>query len=245
MTETGTKIGTMSETRMSRRKIAPDYSSADGTHPPVAARSLTLAGITTITKITAFAAVATALALVATLPGIAAAARVSGTFATYQGQPAASRELHFENCVTHDSYMAPTHGDGSFAQTLPPGNYDLRAERGAIVRHAIMVGDADLAIGQVSDLAPFAPARLWQLQALFPTLLTSPAPSTAYIFTHDATVVPASAAVVPMPSSQSEWLKLKKQTEAGATGASSSRPAPGFNEPMDFGAPHPIAPANP
>jgi len=191
-------------------------------------------------------ALGVALALMAALPGAAAAARVSGTFATYQGQPAASRDLHFENCVTHDTYMAPTHRDGSFAQMLPPGCYDLRAERGAIVRHAIMVGKADVAVGQVSDLSPFAPARLCQLEALFPTLLTSPAPSTAYIFTRDTTVVPASAPVVPMPSSQSEWLKLKNQPGAAAT--SSNRPAPEFNEPMDFGAPHPTgptAPANP
>ncbi len=190
-------------------------------------------------------------AALATLPGVAAAARVSGTFTTYQGQPTASRDLHFDNCVTHDSYLAPTHNDGSFAQTLPPGCYDLRAERGAIVRHAIMVGDADVAVGRVSDLAPFAPARLCQLQTLFPTLLTSPAPSTAYIFTHDATVVPASATVVPMPSSQSEWLRLKKQTEAAEaansnSGSRGTGPAPAFNEPMDFGAqPPPNAPLSP
>ena len=71
--------------------------------------------------------------------------------------------------------------------------YDLRAERGAILRHGIIVNDNDVAIGAVSDLAPLAPARLFDLEEVFPTLLTSPAPSTAYIFTHDPTVVPASA----------------------------------------------------
>lgn len=178
--------------------------------------------------------------------GSAAAARVSGTFVNYQGQPIASRDLHFDHCVTHDSYLAPTHGDGTFAQSLPPGCYDLRAERGAIVRRAIVVGEADVAIGQVSDLAPLAPARLFQLQTLFPTLLTSPAPSTAYILTRDATVVPVSAAVVPVPSSQSEWLRLRKQTEAAAsTGAAGNAPAAGasdFNEPMDFRAAPPSDP---
>ena len=193
-------------------------------------------------------AVILALTLLAAFPNSAAAARVSGTFTTYQGQPAASRELHFENCATRDSYMAPTHADGSFAQALPPGCYDLRAERGAIVRRAIAVGDSDLALGQIGDLAPFAPARLWHLQALFPTLLSSPAPSTAYIFTHDATTVPANAAIVPVPSSESEWLKLKHQTETTAAGTAPNRPAPDFKEPMDFGAPpppHPLIPTTP
>ena len=201
----------------------------------------------------AAAGMAAGAAIVLALAGNAAAARVSGTFVTYQGQPTASRDLHFDNCVTHDSFLAPTHADGSFAQSLPPGCYDLRAERGAIVRRAIMVRDADVAVGQVSDLAPLAPARLFDLQELFPTLLTSPAPSTAYIFTHDATVVPASAAVVPVPSSQSEWLKLQQQSAAGANaGANSGMPAappapaaPEFNEPLDFGVTPQGAPATP
>jgi hypothetical protein len=195
-------------------------------------------------KITAILMTALALALVATLPGAAAAARVSGIFVTYEGgQPTASRDLHFENCVTRDSYLAPTHTDGSFAQSLPPGCYDLRAERGVIVRPAIMVGNADLALGQVSDLAPFAPARLFDLEGLFPTLLTTPAPSAAYIFTHDATVVPSSAAVVPVPTSESEWLKLQKLTEGATRGTTSNIPAPEFTEPLDFGAqPHTAPP---
>ncbi len=181
-----------------------------------------------------------ALGLVAATAGAAAAARVSGTFATYRGQPAPSRDLHFENCVTLDSFLAPTHRDGSFAQTLPPGCYDLRTERGAIVRHGIMVGAANIAIGQVNDLAPLAPARLFDLETLFPTLLTSPAPSTAYIFTRDTTVVPASAPKVPMPSPRTQWLSLK---QAAATGSDKSGPG----EQVDFGGKgmFPAAPSKP
>jgi hypothetical protein len=170
-----------------------------------------------------------ALGLVAATAGTAAAARVSGSFATYRGQPAPGRDLHFENCVTQDSFLAPTHRDGSFAQTLPLGCYDLRTERGAIVRHEIMVGEANLAIGQVNDLAPLAPARLFDLEALFPTLLTSPAPSTAYIFTRDTTVVPASAPKVPMPSPTTEWRGLKHENAA----AGADKLGPGA--PVDFG----------
>lgn len=176
-------------------------------------------------------------------PAIASAARVSGTLVGYQGQPEPSRDLHFENCASHDSYLAPTHTDATFAQNLPPGCYNLRAERGAILRRAIIVRDSDLALGTISDLAPLAPARLFDLEDLFPTLLTSPAPSTAYIFTHDPTVVPASAAVVKVPSSESEWLKLQKQTETTVK-APDAPPAPEYNEPMDFtpGASPPAAP---
>jgi hypothetical protein len=190
-------------------------------------------------------AIASLSILLMALPRPAIAARVSGTFATYQGQAAASRALHFENCVTRDIYMAPTHADGSFAQNLPPGCYDLRAERGAIVRHSILVGETDLALGQIGDLAPFAPARLWHLEDLFPTLLYSPAPSTAFIFTRDATVVPATAEKVPVPPSESEWLKLKHQIEAGGGSPPAEPPAPVFTEPMDFGAPHPHDPLTP
>jgi len=181
------------------------------------------------------------LALGLAMPAPALAARVSGALMSYQGQPEASRDLHFENCVTQDEYLAPTHAGGTFAQSLPPGCYDLRAERGAILRHRILVGNSDVTIGSVSDLAPLAPARLFDLEELFPTLLTSPAPSTAYIFTHDPTVVPASAAVVPVPSSESEWLKLQKQTAGSVTGTA---PAPtyDFNEPLDFNPPQPGSP---
>ena len=174
----------------------------------------------------------------------AAAARVSGTLTSYQGQPEASRDLHFENCATHDSYLAPTHADSSFAQNLPPGCYDLRGERGAILRRAIIVHDSDLALGAVSDLAPLAPARWFDLEALFPTLLTSPAPSTAYIFTHDPTVVPVSAAAVATPSSESEWLKLQKRTDA-TTNPASAAPSSNFSAPMDLNPAEPIVPQQP
>jgi hypothetical protein len=208
---------------------------------PEARRNLTRQRLLTLTQITL------ALGLIALRPRPAAAARVSGSLVSYEGQqPEVSRDLHFENCVTRDSYLAPTHSDGSFAQSLPPGCYDLRAERGAILRHGIMVGDYDVAIGRVGDLAPYAPARLFDLEALFPTLLTSPAPSTAYIFTRDNTVIPANAPVLSVPSSESEWLKLQRQTEGATSGAGSNlTPAPDFNEPMNFGTPGTAVPTMP
>lgn len=179
-----------------------------------------------------------ALAAAALVPGVARAGRVSGVLLTYQGQPDPSRDLHFENCVTRDIFLAPTHSDGSFAQTLPPGCYNLRAERGAILRSGIRVDDAAVPLGQVSELAPLAPARLFDLQAIFPSLLTSPAPSTAYIYTRDTTVVPASAPKVAAPSSESAWVRSQKESgmDVGAKSlAPSARPWP--NNPPAAGAP--------
>jgi hypothetical protein len=195
-----------------------------------------------------------AISLMLAVPAAVRAARVSGRLLTYHGAPYASRDLHFENCVTLDIYLSPTHSDGSFAQSLPPGCYDLRAEHGAILARSIIVGDADVTLGPVSELAPLAPQRLFELQSIFPTLLSSPAPSTAYVFTHDSTVVPPTAAKVPVPTSESEWVKLQKQINSGmgaqaglnysgtASGMGAAPPAPNapeFEEPMNFGAVQP------
>src|ERR1700681_4564284 len=52
---------------------------------------------------------AIAMLLGAGMPATARAAIVSGTLAGYEGKAEPSRDLHFENCVTHDEYLAPTH----------------------------------------------------------------------------------------------------------------------------------------
>lgn len=138
--------------------------------------------------------------------------------------PLASRDLHFENSITHDVYLAPTHSDGSFAVELPSGLYNLRAERGAILAHVVAVRDADVVLGNVSELAPYAPARLFELQDVARSILTSPAPSTAYIMTKDTSVIPATAETVPKP--EVDWSKLPPGSEAtGPTGTEVPAPA--------------------
>ncbi len=134
------------------------------------------------------------MALIVTVGGIALgafpahAARVTGTFKGYESSTAQKGVyLHFENTVTRDSYMALTADDGSFGSELPPGVYRLRSERGAILTGPITVGSANSSLGQVSDLAPFAPARLFDRQYLEPMILTSPAPATVNIGTVDTT----------------------------------------------------------
>jgi hypothetical protein len=159
-------------------------------------------------------------------PSAAHAARVSGVLNGYgNSTPQQSRDLHFENQVTRDSYLAPTHGDGSFAVELPPGMYELRSERGAVLKRSISVGQVDLSLGQVNELAPYAPTRWFHLQDVAHSILTSPAPSTAYIMTNDPTVLPPNATTIPKPNIN--WSKPAIETQAAAglnTTAESSSP---------------------
>jgi hypothetical protein len=176
----------------------------------------------------------TALALVLTIASSARAAQVKGTLVAYEGSAAqAGRYLHFQNYVTRDCYLVATAPDGSFGAYLPPGVYNLRAERGAILAHHIRVGNLDLALGQVSDLAPYAPSRLWHRQAIAPSLLSSPAPSTANILTVDTTVLPPAPIVAstpldaPRPGSASEAPNLPpplpQPTYGGSAAAQNTR----------------------
>jgi hypothetical protein len=126
------------------------------------------------------------------------AAQVNGTLVAYgSSAQQRGRYLHFQNKVTRDCYIVATGADGTFGAQLPPGVYDLRAERGAILAPAISVRSTDVALGQVSDLAPYALSRLWHLQSIAPSLLSSPAPSTANILTADSTVLPPAEKVTP------------------------------------------------
>jgi hypothetical protein len=140
-------------------------------------------------------AILIAIVLAVLLAPSARAAQVSGTLTGYGGStPQANRYLHFENRITHDIYVAPTVANGSFGAELPPGEYELRAERGAILAPAIEVGAADVPLGAVSELAPYALSRLWDLQSIAPAQLTSAAPSTANLMTRDISGFVASVA---------------------------------------------------
>jgi hypothetical protein len=147
--------------------------------------------------------------------GDAFAARVNGILVGYNtSAPLASRDLHFSNEVTNENYLSPTHSDGSFAVMLPPGTYSLRTETGAVLKRPVVVKRAPVNLGQVSELAPYAFARLWQRHAIAPSILTSPAPSTAFVMTVDTTSLPPSAETVPKP--EIDWTKLPASTQASA-----------------------------
>jgi len=67
----------------------------------------------------------------------ASAAVVAGTYTGHGGAPLADHQLHFENRVSGDIFLARTGADGSFSADLPPGSYDLRAERGLVIKSDI------------------------------------------------------------------------------------------------------------
>ncbi len=184
-----------------------------------------------------------AIAALTGMPSRAHAATVSGILVRYEGAPDPNRDLHFENAITRDIYLAPTHQDGSFSQQLPPGTYRLRTEVGAILASDIGVEDADVPLGRVSELAPLAPARMFQFQTIAPTILKSPAPSTAYTYTEDTTVLPSTAQAVP--KRPSAVTGSAGQAENSAARANAAQTATG-NEPASTGmfpaAPPPSAP---
>jgi hypothetical protein len=153
------------------------------------------------------------LAVIVASPSHAEAARVGGVLTGYENStPQASRDLHFQNIITGDIYLSPTHSDGSFRASLPPGTYRLRTETGAVLVNSIVVHRADIDLGRVNELAPLAPQRLWQSQSIAPASLAGPAPSTAYLMTSDTTPLPATATTMPKP--QIDWSRPPPETQA-------------------------------
>jgi hypothetical protein len=135
-------------------------------------------------RILRFTAAALSVALAAGLIAmtrIAHAANVSGKMSYRDGKPADRRQLHYENRVTSDIYVAPTKPDGSFTADLPPGIYDLRAERGVILASKIRVDNQDVNVGQVVEPAPLDVRRPFEHEGVADSIVDSPAPATANI----------------------------------------------------------------
>jgi hypothetical protein len=131
-----------------------------------------------------FAAAALSLAVAAGLAAgvqIARAANVSGLMSYRDGKAADRRQLHYENRVTNDIFVAPTKPDGSFAADLPPGVYDLRAERGLVLASKIRVDSADVNLGHVVEPAPLDVRRPFEREGVAEALVESPAPATANV----------------------------------------------------------------
>ncbi len=132
-----------------------------------------------------FAAVVLSVAVGAGLApwkrGLPGAANVSGTMSYRDGKPADRRQLHYENRITNDIFVAPTKPDGSFTADLPPGIYDLRAERGVVLASKIRVGNEDVNIGHVIEPAPLDVRRPFEREGVAEAIVDSPAPATANI----------------------------------------------------------------
>jgi hypothetical protein len=171
-----------------------------------------------VSSVTVFLSAIVIFAVITASPSSSEAAIVSGVMTGYENStPQASRDLHFQNTITGDIYLSPTHSDGSFKATLPPGTYRLRTETGAVLVNSIIVGRQDIELGHVSELAPLAPQRLWQSQAIAPSHLAGPAPSTAYLLTSDTTPLPPGATAVPKP--EIDWTRPPPETQASPTNA--------------------------
>ncbi|MGH8012772.1 MAG: hypothetical protein ACREQ4_09765 [Candidatus Binataceae bacterium] len=174
------------------------------------------------------------------LPAAAMAARVQGTLVNAQGVPEGGRRFHFENHLTGDIYIAPIHLNGSFGANLPPGLYDLRAQHGVIILTGIRVGSKSVELGKIQEHYPNPIARVLEWETLFPTLLTSPAPSTAYLYTVDTTVLPPSTIAskppetvqpIPMPTMETELPNRPVQPRMGRMAPMSGPMQPMTNAP--------------
>lgn len=136
---------------------------------------------------------------------------ISGVYTSRNGAPLANRQLHFENHISGDMFLTRTGVDGSFSSDLPPGTYDLRAERGLVLKSKIRVESTNLSIGRVNDGAPFDVRRPFERQGIGPALVDTEAPATAHI------EKPGSAPPqAPAPSSA--------QSTASSTAAASGGP---------------------
>jgi len=111
------------------------------------------------------------------------AGMVSGIYTNRAGTPLSDRQLHFQNRIGGDMYLTRTGSDGSFSADLPPGVYDLRAERGVIAKSNVVVGETPENIGTVREAHLFSDwiRGPFERQGLAPELLDSPAPATAHV----------------------------------------------------------------
>ncbi len=130
--------------------------------------------------LTAFLGSAVCAAMILAAP-IARAATVSGSFVYQDGKPAAQRQLHFENRVSGDMYIAPTGADGKYQVELPPGVYDLRAERGLVLKSDIVVNTQNLDLGTARAPTLFDPRRPFEREGVGEDIVKSDAPATANV----------------------------------------------------------------
>ena len=152
------------------------------------------------------AAIAMAIAMTAAaaaaivIGGSAAAATVSGTLTSAGGAPQQGREVHFEERLTNDIFVAVTGPSGTFSADLPEGVYDLRTETGPIIDGGIAVGASAVALGKVQDVAGDDLTRFFQTQEVGEAIVKSEAPSTADVPSKDDAVTVGVTPTIPAPS---------------------------------------------
>jgi len=120
------------------------------------------------------------LAIAGTARSHAFAANVSGVLITVGGKAAPGCQIHFEDRVTHDLFLIMTDRDGKFSVDLPPGSYDLRSDRGAIMGPLIVVDEADIALGSIVQPSGWR-GLIFRREGVLKGVVTTSAPSTANI----------------------------------------------------------------
>ena len=75
-------------------------------------------------------------------------------------------------------FVAVTDAKGNFT-LICPGVYDLRAERGVILKSKVLVGTNDFSVGRVEEPAPLDVRRPFEQQGVAEAIVQSPAPATA------------------------------------------------------------------
>jgi hypothetical protein len=182
-------------------------------------------------------ALATALSVFAA-PRNAGAVIVTGNFVYQNSKPAEHRQLHFENRATGDMFIAPTGDSGDFSVDLPPGLYDLRAERGVILKYRVNVEQEPVNIGRVVEPVPLDVHRIFQHESVGEEIVNSPAPSTANLtgrplealrYGHAAAEQYGAPVGTPIPRTHVgakgvEGMTLEDQPSAAPTGAAMSPP---------------------
>jgi len=107
------------------------------------------------------------------------ATEVTGSYFYRDGTPAKDRQLHLENVASRDMFVVVTGNDGSFTGDVPPGQYELRAERGLVLKPKIVVFGSSVGIGRVIEPAPLDVRRPFQRQGLGEAIVQTQAPATA------------------------------------------------------------------
>ncbi len=122
------------------------------------------------------------------------AATISGIYSDRKGTPLPGHQIHFENRISGDIFLTRTGSDGSFSTDLPPGAYDLRAERGLVLYHDLLVDHGAVNLGRVEDGAPLDVRRPFEREGLAPSMVESAAPATAHLHAanRNASAAPAS-----------------------------------------------------
>ena len=161
------------------------------------------------------------IALVAALPPSARATIVHGILTGGNGDSGLANQVYLQNRVSGDLFIAPPKPDGAFSANVPPGIYDLRTERGSILVGEIVVGQAEVNLGNVQVPRSFSFESLFQGQRLAPTQLQVPAPATARL-------VPGRVAEEPLAS---RYMRTAEQTRKAAPSPSAANANPMLTEP--------------